>query len=91
MTALKMELESLTDGLSDEAMRLVIGIVRQLVLPLDHKEIRFQQAAADTEGRKSEKIEAFHRLVASAGGFPADFDPDRELAEAREAKYGSID
>ncbi len=91
MTALKMELDRLTDGLSDEAMRLVIGMVRQLVLPLDHKTDQVQQAVADTPGRENQKMEAFHRLVASAGGFPADFDPDRELAEAREAKYGSID
>lgn len=91
MTALKMELDSVTEGLSDEAMRLVIGMVRQLVLPLDHKANPVQPAAAGDQGRETKKMEAFRRLVASAGGFPADFDPDRELAEAREAKYGSID
>lgn len=36
------------------------------------------------------KKEAFERLESLRGGFPADFDYDKELAEAREAKYGSF-
>lgn len=88
MTALKSELDSLTDGLSDEAMKLVIGMVRQLVLPLDHKVHRVQQNITDTSDRKLKKMEAFHRLAASAGGFSEDFDPERELEEARKEKYG---
>lgn len=40
---------------------------------------------------QSEKIEAFKSLEALRGGFPADFDPDKELAEARYEKYGSAD
>ncbi len=38
----------------------------------------------------SDKMEAFQRLEQLRGGFPADFDPDKELAEAREEKYGNI-
>lgn len=39
----------------------------------------------------SDKMKAFQKLEQLRGGFPADFDPDKELAEAREAKYDNID
>lgn len=39
----------------------------------------------------NEKMKAFQSLEALRGGFPADFDPDKELAEARYEKYGSAD
>lgn len=38
----------------------------------------------------SDKMKAFQKLEQLRGGFPADFDPDKELAEAREEKYGNI-
>lgn len=39
----------------------------------------------------SEKRQAYLRLKKMVGGFPADFDPEREITEAREAKYGTLD
>lgn len=39
----------------------------------------------------SEKRQAYLRLKKMVGGFPADFDPEKEIAEAREAKYGTLD
>lgn len=45
------------------------------------------------EGQTAElnkKKEAFEKLELLRGGFPTDFDYDKELAEAREAKYGSL-
>lgn len=48
-----------------------------------------------TASRKqlSDKKKALMRMeeLRAEFTFPADFDPDRELGEAREAKYGSID
>ncbi len=38
----------------------------------------------------SDKMKAFQKLEQLRGGFPTDFDPDKELAEAREEKYGNI-
>lgn len=38
----------------------------------------------------SNRMKAFQKLEQLRGGFPVDFDPDKELAEAREAKYGNI-
>ncbi len=38
----------------------------------------------------SNKMKAFQKLEQLRGDFPAGFDPDIELAEAREAKYGNM-
>lgn len=38
----------------------------------------------------SNRMKAFQKLEQLRGGFPVDFDPDKELSEAREAKYGNI-
>ncbi|MCM1099786.1 MAG: hypothetical protein NC079_09710 [Clostridium sp.] len=38
----------------------------------------------------SDKMKAFQKLEQLRGGFSTDFDPDKELAEAREEKYGHI-
>lgn len=38
----------------------------------------------------SNRMKAFQKLEQLRGGFPADFNPDKELAEARDAKYGNI-
>ncbi len=46
----------------------------------------------DLQEPLSEKKKALMRMeeLRAKFTFPADFDPDRELEEAREAKYGSI-
>ena len=46
----------------------------------------------DSQKPLSDKKKALMRMdeLRAEFTFPADFDPDRELEEAREAKYGSI-
>ncbi len=45
----------------------------------------------ESKTNPNDKMKAFQRLEKLRGGFPADFDPDKELAEARYEKYGSAD
>lgn len=38
MSTLQMEFMETIEGLSDDTMRMLLEVVRQVVLPLDHKE-----------------------------------------------------
>lgn len=38
MSTLQMEFMKTIEGLSDDTMRMLLEVVRQVVLPLDHKE-----------------------------------------------------
>ena len=38
MSTLQMEFMQTIEGLSDDTMRMLLEVVRQVVLPLDHKE-----------------------------------------------------
>ncbi|MCM1267586.1 MAG: hypothetical protein NC302_06745 [Bacteroidales bacterium] len=68
-------------NMSDVDVRFILEIIERLI----PKE---KTAVSSTV---SDKMQAFQRLEQLRGGFPTDFDPDKELAEAREEKYGSID
>lgn len=64
--------------MSDADAGFILDIINRLI-PQEKKAI------------PNEKMEAFKNLETLRGGFPADFDPDKELAEARYKKYGSVD
>lgn len=46
MSTLKMEFMEMIEGLSDDTLRMLLEVIKQVVLPLDHKEnvhIPFEQ------------------------------------------------
>ncbi|MCM1089773.1 MAG: hypothetical protein NC413_02950 [Muribaculum sp.] len=68
-------------NMSDVDAKFILEIIERLI-PRDKETVNMTV---------SDKMKAFQRLEQLRGGFPTDFDPDKELAEAREEKYGSID
>lgn len=68
-------------NMSDMDAKFILEIIERLI----PKEKEMSDSVA------SSKMRAFQRLEKLRGGFPADFDADKELAEAREEKYGSVD
>lgn len=81
MTYAQERIVTLAPALSDFDANMILTLMERLVRPLKEKELHFQ----------SEKERAYQELSKMVGGFPADFDPDKELAVAREEKYGTID
>ncbi|MCM1158202.1 MAG: hypothetical protein NC300_05410 [Bacteroidales bacterium] len=67
-------------NMSDVDAKFILEIIERL--------ISGEKAAVNPT--VSDKMKAFQRLEQLRGGFPAEFAPDRELAEAREKKYGNI-
>lgn len=53
MSTLQMEFMKTIEGLSDDTMRMLLEVVRQVILPLDHKE---NVGAASEQPRKSRRI-----------------------------------
>ncbi len=67
-------------NMSDVDAKFILEIIERLI---PEKKMVINPAT-------SEKMKAFQRLEQLRSGFPVDFDPDKELAEAREEKYGNI-
>ncbi|MCM1049111.1 MAG: hypothetical protein NC433_11890 [Clostridiales bacterium] len=67
-------------NMSDVDVKFILEIIERLI----HKENETVNPTV------SDKMKAFQRLEQLRGGFPIDFNPDKELAEAREEKYGGI-
>ena len=68
-------------NMSDVDAKFILEIIERLI----------PKEKATVSPTVSDKMKAFQRLEQLRGGFPVNFDSDRELAEAREEKYGSID
>ncbi len=88
MSELQQQAVRLISGLSDDNIRFLIEIIRRL-MPQSANE-------ADTVSiQESAGICAFQRLDAARSELkqylPVNFDPEQELEEARNEKYGSID
>lgn len=78
MSALKQEAVRLIEDIQEEQMGQVIAFLKNI-------EIR-------NKGKKQERaLNGFDTLMEFAGTLPEDFDYGKELAEAREEKYGSSD
>lgn len=81
MSLAQQQIIDMAPQLSDAAANAVVNVMSTFIV---------------LEGRKkdtnvSEKRQAYFRLKKMVGGFPEDFDPEKEIAEAREAKYGTLD
>lgn len=79
MTQLKERAVEMIQRMPEEKMFYVINILQNL-----------EGMAADKNTDKEQAIAAFEDIMRYRGQLPADFDADRELAEAREEKYGHI-
>lgn len=81
MSGLQEQAVQMIGGLSDDNVSFLIEIIQRLM--------------PGKEKSADESMQAFYRLDAAREEIrqylPKDFDPDKELEEAREERYGSID
>ncbi len=81
MSGLQEQAVRMIGSLSDDNVRFLIEIIQRL-MPI-------------REENADDGMQAFHRLDEAREEIrkylPKDFDPDRELEEARAERYGSID
>lgn len=87
MSILQEQAVRMISGLSDENVSFLIEIIQRFMLSKPSA-----QTAEFSENK--EGIQAFLRLDAARTEImkylPEDFDPDKELEEARVERYGSI-
>ena len=88
MSELQQQALHLISGLSDDNVRFLIEIIQRLMPQ--------KTQIADTHSiTESVGVQAFQRLDAARRDIkqylPKDFDPEKELEEARAERYGSID
>lgn len=87
MSVLQEQAVRMISGLSDENVSFLIEVIQRLMLPKSSV-----QTVKVSENKES--IEAFQRLDAARTEImkylPEDFDPDKELEEARVERYGNI-
>ena len=79
MTRIKERAVEMIQRMPDDDMLYVINILQNLEEMTTKKDVDRKQAMA-----------AYQDLMKYRGRLPEDFEADKELAEAREAKYGSI-
>lgn len=88
MSELQQQTFRLISGLSDDNVSFLIEIIQRL-MP-QKTQVADIQPVAESVG-----VQAFKRLDAARSDIkqylPKDFDPERELEEARAERYGSID
>ena len=90
MSELQQKAIRMISGLSDDNISFLIEIISRL-MP------QGEGAYTDTKPtvKDDRKMQAFKRLDAARAEIsqylPDDFDPERELEEARAVRYGSID
>lgn len=84
MTRLQEQAIEMIDGLSDDDVQFLIEVMRRLTAQTKDRE-------AEHRPTQKERERAFQSLDAARieirKYFPADFDPDRELKEARYGRY----
>lgn len=87
MSALQEQAVQMIRSLSDDNVSFLIEIIRRLML--QKPPVEMVQQVSD------EAMQAFNRLNSAwteiRQFYPNDFDPDRELEEALEERYGGID
>ena len=79
MTRIKERAVEMIQRIPDDDMLYVINILQNLEEMATNKNTESEQAMA-----------AFQDILKYRGRLPEDFDADKELAEAREEKYGNI-
>lgn len=87
MSILQEQAVRMISDLSDENVSFLIEIIQRL-MP-SKTDVKETQVLVDDEG-----MQAFHRLEAARDEvikyLPKDFDPDKELEEARAERYGCV-
>ena len=85
MSVLQEQAVSMIGDLSDDNVSFLIEIIRRL-MPHEKEQI---ENVTNSEGK-----DAFEKMLVARDDiqqyFPKDFDPDKELEEARAERYGSI-
>ena len=88
MSMLHEQAVQMINDLSEENVSFLIEIIQRLMPQQSYEKVI---NATDNEGG----IQAFNRLNAARKEFkhyfPKDFDPEKELEEARAERYGSVD
>ena len=77
MSTLQMEFMETIEGLSDDTMRMLLEVVRQVILPLDHKE---NVGAASEQPRKSRRIGSLKGQQLISEGYDID-ESNGEIAK----------
>lgn len=89
MTALQEQAVQMINGMSDDNVSFLIEVIHRL-MPQDTHVDEAQSPTYD----KDKKMQAFKELDAARTQIKMylsdDFDPDKELEEARAEKYGSL-
>lgn len=89
MTTLQEQAVQMIHGMSDDNVSFLIEVIHRLMPQNTHVE-RVQSLTNE----KEKKMQAFKELNAARAQIkmylPDDFDPDKELEEARAEKYGSL-
>ena len=90
MSAWETQVLQSVSGISEAYREPLLEIIRAYVrsVKIGNPDV----GRMDLQESLSDKKKALIRMeeLRAEFTFPADFDPDRELAEAREAKYGNI-
>ncbi|MDE7444689.1 MAG: dihydrodipicolinate reductase [Lachnospiraceae bacterium] len=79
MTRIKERAVEMIQRMPDDDMLYVINILQNL-----------EEMTANKETDREQAMTAFQDILKYRGRLPEDFDADKELAEAREEKYGNI-
>ncbi len=88
MSLLQEQAVQMIHGLSDDNVRFLIEIIQRLMIQESHMVVE-QQADGQSGIQAFERLNAAREEIRKA--LPEDFDPDRELEEARAERYESID
>jgi len=79
MTRIKEKAVEMIQRMPDDDMFYVINILQNL-----------EEMTAKKDAEREQVMAAFQDILKYRGRLPEDFDADRELAEAREEKYGNL-
>ena len=89
MSELQQQAIRMISGLSDDNISFLIEIINRLMPQSEEA-----YTATMSTAKEDRKMQAFKRLDAARAEIsqylPDDFDPERELEEARAERYGSI-
>lgn len=91
MSTWEMQVLQSVSGIGEAYRQPLLDIIRAYVRSVEIGNPTANRAHSQEE--LSDKKKALMRMeeLRAEFTFPADFDSEKELAEAREAKYGSID
>ena len=89
MSELQRQAVRLINGLSDDDMRFLIEIIQRL---MSRKTLAYEHDRVKNTNTDKQAVKRFEASCAEIRQYLRDdFDPDRELANARAERYGSVD